>query len=93
MIKVACHTNLDVYGEIWPNQLPFRPMVGDRIVSQTKRTLTQLVLEIVNITIRCIDPLERNAQTNNYYLDIELHLPKNRWQNINEFQKWYSKLR
>jgi hypothetical protein len=34
MIKIFCHTNLDLRDEEWPTELPAVPQVGQRIASK-----------------------------------------------------------
>ena len=50
MIKVICKTNLDLYGEKWPEHLPALPAIGHLITSSTKwKNGFQLSLEVVEI--------------------------------------------
>ena len=79
-MKINCFTNLDINCyEKWPTELPFRPMVGDIITSSTG-----LQLEVVRITIyggaTILEPVT---------VDVELHLPKGRFENITKFEEWY----
>lgn len=63
MIKVHCHTNLDLCGELWPTELPCRPMVGDYIESATIRSGGfRLTLQVTRVT------LTQNS------VDVELHM-------------------
>lgn len=90
MINVHCHSNLDLYNEQWPTQLVCRPNVGDYIPSATKwRNGVQLELMVVRVTHRTAVSLPHNGP----YLDVELHLPPHRFDNISHFEEWYRKIR
>ena len=98
-MKINCHTNLDLYPcERWPEALPCRPMVGDRITSSTG-----LELEVCAIRFSTRKPKELQSWITQgekcvtmedikdcVICSVELHLPK-RWENITEFEKWYKK--
>ena len=87
MIPVHCHSNLDLNNEKWPTQLPALPCKGQRIQSaKTHNNDIVVELEVVQITWRY------NNLTEQWWVDVELHLPKHRWRNISEFEEWYSKI-
>lgn len=74
MVSIRCRTNLDLHHcEEWPRELVARPMKGDIITSSTG-----LELEVV----RCSFSFGGG-------LDVELHLPQYRFENIHTFEKWY----
>ena len=51
MIEVTCRTNLDLFNEKWPRELPAVPRVGDHIASATKhRDGFRLTLQVVQVT-------------------------------------------
>lgn len=83
MINVNFRTNLDLHpGEQWPRELSFRPMVGDLVRSETRRkNFFYLELEIVRVVITGPDSM-----------NVEMHLPKNRFGSISAFQEWYSNI-
>ncbi len=79
MVKVVCHTNLDIY-ESWPDKLSCRPVKGDIIEagSAMPNRPGKLELEVVRIVHRSSGLLE-----------VELHLPSGRFRSIASFLKWY----
>lgn len=78
-IVVEFHTNLDIHpGEKWPLDLPARPVVGDYV-----RSASNLELQVVAIRWKP-SPLPGA-----WYLSAELHLPKDRYESIAAFHKWY----
>lgn len=97
MLRVFCHTNLDLSGEKWPTQLPALPNVGDIIQSETKWKEFQLELEVRRISWKFNDSIGV------YVPHIELHMTK--WQgmltskkegaaqgSITAFYEWYAPL-
>ena len=95
MIKVYCHSNLDLYRERWPTELPWMPNVGDYIESMTTHSGYQLELQVVSITWK--------YTCGEYVPNIELHMTK--WQHnlipskkeaaigsITAFYEWYAPL-
>ena len=85
MLNIICRTNLDLHRyEIWPTELPCRPITGDLIVSnyihkwhvkKQERCEIRLELEVVRVRF----------QDGNIY--VELHLPKGRYESISDFYK------
>lgn len=94
-IKTTFHTNLDlVHGDKhgWPEQLPFRPCVGDLIESTYEhRTPFRLQLEVVRVVIRLehYDGMPHDLFSR---LDVELHLPKSRWKTLRDFYDFYERI-
>ena len=93
MIKINCHTNLDLRNEQWPTELPAVPRVGDRIVSSTGHRKAEgnsiafhLELEVVAVRWTC-------NPSGEYHPMIELHVPSYRkeW-SIQKFYEWYAPL-
>jgi len=65
MIYVVFHTNLDKFkNEHWPVELPFRPVVGDRIHAHTGEEL-EVVRTCIGQTVAGI-----------WRIEAELHIPK-----------------
>lgn len=91
MKTVICFTNLNLFNEEWPKNLPSIPRVGDLIQSKTKhKNNFQLTLEVHNITWKYYENCNRE---NIYYSKhgwipvIELHIRKTQ-QNI-PLRGWY----
>lgn len=84
MIRVVCHSNLDLTYEVWPLVLPEKPSIGDKVESKTVWTNGfRLVLKIVDIIWRY------DEYRDEYSLFIELHdfwpVPRS----IADFHDWY----
>ncbi len=101
MVYVHCRTNLDDVMRIeqWPEELPERPMLGDRILSRAVHYGYSIELEVVGLTWKPV-PKEGSlayiAQDGwpTWYLEVELHIPS--WQkslSIKDWQEWYKKVR
>lgn len=95
-MKVYCFTNLDVFCEHWPSELPARPMVGDIIRSNTVRRKGTLELQVCQVTIFCDqkasdDPYNPRREESWAY-EVELTLIPSRWKCVSDFQKWYETL-
>ncbi len=96
-MKVLCRTNLDVFNEKWPTELPALPNIGDSIESKTKHGSFMLQLEVIKITWR-----HDFTGDGSYYPQIELHMTN--WQrslrsrsgasdgSIIAFYEWYAPL-
>jgi hypothetical protein len=86
MIKIHCHTNLDLHpSEKWPTELPCRPMVGDIIQSSIeRRNGVKLELQVVRITF--------TSRNDEIVVDTELHLQPTRFPTIFDFDKWYHRI-
>jgi hypothetical protein len=76
MVKVSCHTNLDVR-EVWPETLPCRPVNGDIIRSEWGLEL-------------CVVRVYFDEFRYPEVIQVELHIPPHRFQNINDFDDWYN---
>lgn len=90
MVKIFCKTNLDI-NEKWPDTLPERPVVGDKIASMRKhKDGISIILEVVRTTWT-YDKLEDcGYEVYDWYLEVELHDPLKR--SIRDFYKWYAPL-
>lgn len=84
MIKVYCHTNLDLVCEEWPYKLPALPRVGDWIESKIDHNGFQLTLEVVSVT------WAYSYNTDSWEPSIELHDRKVFNRSIKEFYEWYA---
>lgn len=99
MIRVVCHTNLDLHNEVWPTYLPAIPHVGDLIESKSIRTNEfRLILQVVAIAWRHI------KDSDSWHPYVELHMTD--WQrklpcslttlerncdgSIRAFYEWYA---
>ena len=81
MIEISFYTNLDLFNEVFPDQLQQVPRVGDLVESRTIHSDGfQLKLRVVSVTWRNqMRPL------------VELHAP-NYISSITEFYNWYAPL-
>ena len=85
MVPVTCRSNLDLYGEQWPSELPFRPIPGDLIQSRTIRSSGHgLELQVVRVTFR--------TDGGCWWAEVELHLPPHRFESLSQFEDWYRRL-
>ncbi len=72
-MKVICHTNLDLYHEVWPSDLPALPRVGDIIESGTTRRNFRLELQVYSVTFIYVErPLHVDGPM--WVPKIELHM-------------------
>lgn len=86
MPSIQCHTNIDCAKQLgWPDRLPERPVVGDLIRSTSSTSKKHIELQIYRCT------WVRNDRTYEWYIDVELHLPTSRFQNITAFENWINK--
>lgn len=72
-MQVVCRSNLDLRGELWPNELPCLPHVGDHIESRTEHNGFRLELAVVRITFRVESKIEDTFRQYKYVPEIELH--------------------
>ena len=85
MININCHTNIDAAKLLkFPKSLPDRPLIGDLIRSTNSTKNKHIELEVVQCTwvyheAYCHDD-------SGWELLVELHLPKGRFQNIQDFE-------
>ncbi len=84
MTKVICRTNLDLWHEQWPTELPGEPQVGDLIESATKHGVFVLRLRVVRRT------WQYNDKPGNWSLSVELDDFMGR--SVSDFYKWYAPL-
>src|SRR5574343_1524227 len=80
LINIKWHTNLDdvMKYEKFPENLPYRPMVGDIVRSLTKRRLHSVEFEVCRCTITGVNEME-----------VEIHLVKSRWLNLSHWLHAY----
>jgi hypothetical protein len=79
-VKVHCRTNLDLHYEVWPDELPCVPRVGDYVASCIVHPSGfRLELEVYNVTF-----YQNNPPV------IELHIKKFYKWSIKEFYEWYA---
>lgn len=88
MMKVHCHTNLDLMkAEVWPQYLPTVPAIGHRIQSEKVwKDGFQLQLEVCGITWKY-------SERDNWVPYIELHLTSIQKQfpkGLCGFYEWYA---
>ena len=89
---VICRTNLDLLPcEQWPTHLPVLPNVGDHIESAYKWGNKIVVLKVIGITWKLGHDYHQNPILDNWYPEIELHLPSF-WENISRFYEWYGQI-
>lgn len=83
MIKIHCHTNLDLNMERWPESLPAVPRIGDDIQSLTVHDNNfQLLLKVVAVRWKGDG---KNAKP---YIELSCRNSMS----IQEFYKWYAPL-
>ncbi len=82
-MKVRCFTNLDLYQEEWPTDLPCLPQVGNEIDSLTKHINGSYPLRLEVVAIRFVQ--NHNGE---YIPEIELHTRK--FKTIRAFYEWYA---
>lgn len=82
LVRVHCRTNLDLFNEEWPDELPTVPRVGDYVASNTIHNKGfNLILEVYSVTFRQdLPPI------------VELHIKKIRGWSISQFYEWYAPL-
>lgn len=102
-VRVHCRTNLDLSSaESWPEYLPCRPAVGDRIMSRmawhphatekTQGVPIHLELEVCAVSFEPAmvrDEHGRLEPSIGYDVIIELHLPRTRFESLHKFESWY----
>ncbi len=92
MICISCTTNIDAAKRLkWPNELPARPNVGDRIRSTSSTATKYIELEVVCVTWVKASETSWSIPEGQWYLEVELHLPKHRWVSIHDFENWVNR--
>ena len=107
-LRWKCNLDDVMRREIWPEYLPELPRVGDHIQSAQhyrgrREKLTgelidgerSLELVVVRVTIKDDKNWRQFGDTpneSNWYAEVELHLPKNHFEHISAFEKWYNSL-
>lgn len=93
MVRIFCHTNLDLDGEIWPEDLPEVPRRGDWIESGTRwKDNFRLQLEVTSVTWRCVEEASQYGTKRTWKPCVELHVPKIHNWSIRQFYEWYAPL-
>ncbi len=85
MISIHCRTNLDLFGEQWPTELPSVPCMGQRICSKTRHQSFRLRLEVICVT------WEYSEHREIWLPHIDLHDYHKGW-SIADFYEWYAPL-
>ena len=95
-MEIICYTNLDLFNEVWPTELPCRPMKGDYIQSKTKHPqykwpeggkpigYVSITLEVHRVTFKQKWP---DGTVKCY---VELHDKSHLNRSINDFYEWYA---
>lgn len=81
-------------GEVWPNEMPMVPMVGNRIRSaKTWSNGFQLNLEVCSITWVYIEQFNSHNESwdHGWIPEIELHIPKSYDWSIKDFYVFYAR--
>lgn len=96
LIPIYCRTILDIKDtEKFPEFLPFVPRIGDKIKSghTWREDRSPLVLEVVDVTICKLNDFVKKHDANydgqDWYAEVELHLPKGMYLNIAHFYSRY----
>lgn len=86
MLKIRCYTNIDCARNLqWPDYLPDRPMLGDKIRSISSTTNKVIELEVHAITwVRAVYSNESSEWT----LHVDLHFPKGSGWTIPSFENF-----
>jgi len=103
MIKIICHTNLDLLNEVWPTELPAIPTIGTKIQSRTVHNgKFQLELEVCQVTYKYYESENDFPDNGKWIPHIELHMTS--WHkllraekkgacqgSITAFYEWYAR--
>ena len=99
-MKVICYTNLDLFNESWPNELPCRPMKGDYIQSKTKHpqykrdkngfSLGGRPISFINITLEICKITFKQGSDGEYQCHVELHDKLHLNRSLDDFYTWYA---
>lgn len=86
MIKIRCRSNIDCVRNLkWPDYLPARPAIGDLIRSESSTKNKYIELEVHRCT------WYKDSYSNEWILEVELHLVKTRFANVPDFEKFVLK--
>ena len=81
LIPISCRTNIDCAKRLeWPISLPASPQVGDLIRSLSSTNKKHIELQVVQVTWV--------GSGSKAYLQVELHLPPHRYENLQVFEKF-----
>ena len=85
-VPIRCRTNIDCAKPLqWPTYLPARPMVGDLIRSLSSTRTKYIELMVVATTwVKELTPHDLG----DWFLQVELHLPPSRFENLAAFEKF-----
>ena len=97
MIEVICKTDLDLFNEKWPEEMPAVPNVGDEIMSRTKWGHFQLTLQVTNVTWEYHDYRKKyvphiELHMNNFQRKLPAKKPGEADGSIVAFYEWYAPL-
>ena len=84
-MMIHCHTNLDLYNELWPIDLQCVPRIDDEIESMTRRNGRALLLRVVAVRWKM------NPDGITHTPHIELHT-RHGW-SVADFTAWYDEFR
>jgi len=100
-MKVICKTNLDLFNEKWPVELPCRPMKGDYIISKTRHpqynkdengfSLGGMPTHYFSLELEVVS-ITFDLFDKEYCCIVELHDKSFYKRSINDFYKWYAPL-
>ena len=88
-MNIVYHTNIDCAKRLtFPQNLPERPQVGDKIRSLESTNTKHIELEVVDCTwVEYTEGYDFGT-----YLLVELHLPKHRFVNIADFEQFLKRV-
>lgn len=100
MIKVHCHTNLDLYNEKWPSMLPARPVIGDLIESAIEHPQFEKdengfskgvkPTHFCRLRLKVVSITWKQDYQDEYCCEVELHDSWPKPRSIREFYEWYA---
>ena len=90
MIKVNCHTNLDLANaEEWPTELPSVPRVGDLIQSKHRwNNKFQLTLKVVRVYWKYVRGYSKDQDRYEPFIELNTDFDMT----TREFYEWYTPL-
>ena len=89
-MRIICKTNLDLRGEVWPNELSAVPRVGEYIRSSTTWKDFQLELQVVAVTWVYVGGWQNELYE--WVPQVELHIKRVEGHSIRSFYEWYAPL-
>lgn len=92
MVSISCRTNIDEAKMLqWPTYLPERPQVGDLIRSTSSTKTKHIELAVVKCTWIQNNAVYGMIRAEEWYLEVELHLPPHRFESILDFERFLKK--